>query len=145
MLIDPKKPIVWRAALAASPDRVFGFLDTDAGRERFWAERSRAISPAQFELTFAFGPVAVVEVLERLPPTLLRLRYFGADAELRLQEDGAGTLLSVSCLCPDPGQWVEFHAGWVSWLLVLKARIDHDVDLRNGRPDRGWDSRFVDQ
>jgi hypothetical protein len=33
----------------------------------------------------------------------------------------------------------------VSWLLVLKAAADHDVDLRNGSPDRAWAQGYVDQ
>ena len=39
----------------------------------------------------------------------------------------------------------SFHAGWVSWLLVLKAVADFEVDLRNGDPERAWSQRYVDQ
>ena len=60
------------------------------------------------------------------------------------REDG-GCLFQVTCHCDDPAAWVEFHPGWVSWLLVLKAAADFGVDLRNGAPDRAWSQLYVDQ
>jgi uncharacterized protein YndB with AHSA1/START domain len=138
-------PIVWRLSLASPPERIFELLDTDEGRVQFWAERSRTV-PGGFELDFPRGQTARVEVLERDPPARLTIRYFGADAEFELmpREDG-GCLFQVTCRCDDPAAWVEFHPGWVSWLLVLKARADFGVDLRNGAGDRAWSQRFVDQ
>jgi uncharacterized protein YndB with AHSA1/START domain len=137
-------PIVWRLSLASPPERVFELLDTDEGRTRFWAERSRTV-PGGFELDFPAGLTEVVEVLERDPPTRLKIRYFGAETELELapREDG-GCLFQVTCRCEDPAAWIEFHPGWVSWLLVLKAAADFGVDLRNGSPDRAWGQRYVD-
>jgi uncharacterized protein YndB with AHSA1/START domain len=143
--VEAESPIVWRLSLASSPERVFELLDTDEGRERFWAERSRG-SVDSFELEFPGGLSGFVEVLERRPPARLKLRYFGADAELDLTPgpDG-GCLFQVTCHCDDPVAWVEFQPGWVSWLLVLKAVADFGVDLRNGAPDRAWAQRYVDQ
>ncbi len=40
---------------------------------------------------------------------------------------------------------MDFYAGWVSWLLVLKAAADFDIDLRNDDDDRTWAQRYVDQ
>ena len=99
-----------------------------------------------FELEFPGGLTGHVEVLERQPPTRLRIRYFGADAELDLSPgvDG-GCLFQVTCHCDDPTGWAEFQPGWVSWLLVLKAAVDFDVDLRNDSPERAWPQRYVDQ
>jgi hypothetical protein len=87
-----------------------------------------------------------VEVAERRPPTRLVIGYFGSVAEfdLALREDG-GCLFQVTCRCDDPAAWLEFYPGWVSWLLVLKAAADFDIDLRNGSPERAWNQRFVDQ
>jgi len=145
MKVDAVLPIVWRISLSRPPAEVFALLDTDAGRERFWAERSRTLDERRFELTFGFGPVGVVEVLERRAPERLRILYFGADCDLRLEPDGEGTILTVVCDCRDPAEWADFHAGWVSWLLVLKGVAEYGVDLRDGRPGRGWNNRFVDQ
>jgi uncharacterized protein YndB with AHSA1/START domain len=145
MHVEAETPIVWRLSLAGPPERVFELLDTDAGRERFWAERSRATDDG-FELEFPGGLVSEVRVLERDPPTRLVIDYFGSRAELDLSpREGGGCLFQVTCHCDDPAEYLEFLPGWVSWLLVLKAAADHDVDLRNGRPDRTWVQRYVDQ
>jgi uncharacterized protein YndB with AHSA1/START domain len=143
--IQIEDPIVWRLSLASPPERVFELLDTDEGRVKFWAERSRAV-PGGFELDFPGGLTDRVDVLERDPPMRLTIRYFGAKAEFELvpREDG-GCRFQVTCHCDDPAAWVEFHAGWVSWLLVLKAAADFGIDLRNGAPDRAWSQRYVDQ
>jgi uncharacterized protein YndB with AHSA1/START domain len=145
MHVEAETPILWRLSLASSPARVFELLDTDAGRERFWAERSLATDDG-FELEFPGGLTRPVRVLERDPPTRLVIHYFGSKAELDLapREDG-GCLFQVTCHCDDPAAFVEFLPGWVSWLLVLKASADHGVDLRNGSPDRAWSQRYVDQ
>jgi uncharacterized protein YndB with AHSA1/START domain len=138
-------PILWRLSLASDRGRVFELLDTDAGRERFWAERSRATADG-FELDFPGGLTSTVRVLERDPPSRLVIDYFGSRSELDLapREDG-GCLFQVTCHCDDPAAYVEFLPGWVSWLLVLKAAADHGVDLRNGSPERAWKQRYVDQ
>jgi len=143
--VEAESPIVWRLSLTSPPERVFELLDTDERRERFWAERSRARADG-FELAFPGGLTGHVEVLERQPSTHLRIRYFGADAELDLspREDG-GCLFQVACHCDDPAAWVEFQPGWVSGLLVLKAVADFGVDLRNDSPERAWNQRYVDQ
>jgi uncharacterized protein YndB with AHSA1/START domain len=140
-----QSPIAWRLSLASPPERVFELLDTDAGRVRFWAERSRATETG-FELEFPGGLASHVETLERRPPHRLVIDYFGARCELDLnpREDG-GCLFQVTCHCEDPAAWAEFQPGWVSWLLVLKGVADFAVDLRNGAPDRAWRQRYVDQ
>jgi uncharacterized protein YndB with AHSA1/START domain len=143
--IEADELIVWRLSLASPREDVFRLLDTDEGREQFWAVRSRAVDGG-FELEFPGGLETRVEVLERDAPSRLALRYFGSDVELLLaeREDG-GCLFEVRCRCDDPAAWVEMHPGWVSWLLVLKAAADFGVDLRNGAPERAWAQRFVDQ
>jgi uncharacterized protein YndB with AHSA1/START domain len=143
--VEVRSPIVWRLSLASPPERVFELLDTDDGRVRFWAQRSRAV-PGGFELEFPGGRTAQVDVVEREPPARMAIRYFGADAEVELAPRAeGGCLFQVTCHCDDPDAWVEFHAGWVSWLLVLKAAADFGVDLRNGSPERAWAQRYVDQ
>lgn len=145
MRVEAETPIVWRLSLASTPERVFELLDTDAGREKFWAERSSATADG-FELEFPGGVTGSVRVLERESPTRLVIDYFGSKAELDLapREDG-GCLFQVTCHCDDPAAYLGFLPGWVSWLLVLKGAADHGVDLRNGSPDRAWAQRYVDQ
>ncbi|MBC6983135.1 hypothetical protein [Caulobacter sp. 17J80-11] len=143
MKIAAEIPIVWRVALASPPERVFALLDTDEGRQRFWAARSAATADG-FVLTFADGREARVEVLERRAPTRLVLRYFGAEVELELDAADPGCVLELRDHGRELLDWRDRHAGWVSWLLTLKAAVDFGVDLRNGAPHRSWDQRFVD-
>jgi uncharacterized protein YndB with AHSA1/START domain len=142
--VEIGKPFVWRLSLATPPERVFELLDTDAGRERFWALQSHAVEGA-FDLEFPGGLHERVEVRHREPPTRLAIGYFGSEAEFELtpREDG-GCLLEVTCTVEDPAEWLEFYPGWVSWLLTLKAAADFDVDLRNGADGRSWKQRYVD-
>lgn len=137
--------IVWRLSLASSREAVFELLDTDDGRQRFWAVRSRAVDGG-FDLEFPGGLETRVEIVERDAPSRLRLRYFGSDVELLLagREDG-GCLFEVRCHCDDPKAWLEMYPGWVSWLLVLKGAADFGAALRNGSPERTWSQRYVDQ
>jgi uncharacterized protein YndB with AHSA1/START domain len=137
-------PFVWRLSLASPPERVFELLDTDAGRESFWALRSHPV-PGGFELEFPGGLQGHVEVRNRVVPTHMAIRYFGSEAEFELtrREDG-GCLFKVTCTVEDPADWLQFYPGWVSWLLTLKAAADFDVDLRNGADGRAWQQRYVD-
>ena len=143
MRFTPGEPIVWRVSLASAAEDVFALLDTDEGRERHWAQRSHATSDG-FALEFAGGLTEAVEVIERVPPTRLRIRYFGSESELVLTPSADGCVLEVTCRCEEVAEWMEFFPGWVSWLLVLKAAADFGVDLRNGSPQRTWNDRFVD-
>ena len=135
--------IDWRVHFASSAETVWRAWTTDEGRERFWAEASRA-SEGGFDLRFVNGESLQVEVVEAIPPERLVFRYFGGSTvtvelapdgrggcDLRLREEGA----------PEP---LENYAGWVSVLLACKAAVDFGVDLRSGDPDRSWDSGFVD-
>jgi uncharacterized protein YndB with AHSA1/START domain len=137
-------PFVWRLSLGSSPERVFELLDTDEGREAFWAQRSRA-APNGFDLAFSDGLEGRVVVVDRELPTRMAIRYFGCDAEFELtpREDG-GCLFQVTCRVDDPAAWLDFYPGWVSWLLALKAAADFDLDLRNRSPERSWSDRYVD-
>jgi uncharacterized protein YndB with AHSA1/START domain len=100
---------VWRLSLASSPEHVFELLDTDEGRERFWAQRSR-VGREGFDLRFPGGLEGRVVVVNREPPTRMVIRYFGSEAEFELtpREDG-GCLFQVTCRCDDPAAWLEFN------------------------------------
>jgi hypothetical protein len=140
----PGEPIVWRVSLRSGVEDVFGLLDTDHGREKHWARRSRA-TPDGFDLEFAGGLTEHVVVRDRVQPTSMRIRYFGSEADLVLTPcDEGGCVLEVTCRCDEIAEWMEFFPGWVSWLLVLKAAADFGADLRNGSPQRTWNDYFVD-
>lgn len=135
--------IDWRVHFAASPEAVWLAWTTDSGRERFWAETSRA-DESGFVLSFVNGEALRIGIVEARAPELLVFRYFGGSTvtldlaaaasggcDLRLREEGA----------PEP---VENYAGWVSVLLACKAAVDFGIDLRSHDPRRSWDAGFVD-
>jgi uncharacterized protein YndB with AHSA1/START domain len=135
--------IDWRVRFAASPEAVWQAWTTDGGRERFWAETSRA-GEGGFELCFLNGQALRVAIVEARAPERLVFRYFGGSTvtvdlapdgsggcDLRLREQGA----------PEP---IENRSGWVSVLLACKAAVDFGVDLRSHDPGRGWDEGYVD-
>jgi hypothetical protein len=143
MRVEAKVPVVWKVSLSAAPAAVWRLLDTDAGRERHWALRSET-TEAGFRLRFPGSIEGEVKVLEREPERRLRFVYFGCECELVLTRDGDGTILTAIDHGTDPEDWADRHAGWVSWLLILKAAADHGLDLRNHHPDRHWFEGFAD-
>ena len=63
----------------------------------------------------------------------IELREAGPGTDLRLHETGV------------PSNAVhENEAGWVSVLMNLKARADHEVDLRNHDRSCTWDQGYAD-
>ena len=144
---DAQPPIIWRLHLRSAPEAVFALLATDAGREKFWAEHSRASADgAGIELEFPNGQRLTCRVLANEPPRRFAVEYFGGSrAEFHLAGDGlGGTDLTLTETGVSAVEWSENHAGWVSVLLVLKAACDHGVDLRAHDPRRTWDQRYVE-
>ncbi len=139
------RDIRWRLHLTSPPSRVYGFLATDAGRTRWWAEHSEEID-GLVTSRFVNGQELIAPVLLREPPSRYALRYFGgSEAIFDLREDGAdGTDLDFTERDVPAEQWTQNHAGWLSMLLALKAACDFGVDLRNHDPARSWDQGYVD-
>jgi hypothetical protein len=140
-----KRDIRWRLHLAAPPSRVYGFVATDAGRARYWVERSEE-RDGVVHLRFPDGTDLYAPILERKPPSRYALRYFGgSEARFELRPDGrGGTDLDFFELDVPDEHWSDNRAGWLSVLLGLKAACDFGVDLRNHDPGRQWDQGYVD-
>lgn len=139
------RDIRWRLHLSSPPARVYGFLATDAGRARFWAERSDE-RDGLVHMHFANGDELIAPVLERLPPSRFALRYFaGSEVLFELRADGhGGTDLDLTERDVADECWNRNHAGWPGVLLALKAACDFGVDLRNHDPARSGDHGYVD-
>jgi hypothetical protein len=139
------RDIRWRLHLSSPPSRVYGFLATDAGRARFWAERSEE-RDGLVQLHFGSGQELIAPVLARDPPTHYSLRWFGgSEAAFDLRSDGAGgTDLDFTERNVPPEDWTRNHAAWVGVLLALKAVCDFGVDLRNHDASRNADQGYVD-
>jgi uncharacterized protein YndB with AHSA1/START domain len=144
---SPELPsIEWKVHLASPPAAVFESLTTDAGRERFWAEHSRAENGA-FTLRFSGGEQLRCAVVAQSAPQCFAFRYFAETlVEITLTADErGGTDLSLAEIgFKDEAHRVENYAGWIQVLLCLKAALDHNVDLRNHDPTRTWAAGFCE-
>ena len=143
--MDLSTSIKWKLCLRSSPEIVYEMLNTDAGRARFWAE-SAVERDGSILFRFPNGATWTSKILERRPPYLFKLRYYGGSTTsflLTLAANG-GTILQLTDEGVEPTHYMEVHAGWVSVLMALKAAVDFDVDLRNHDINRTWDQYFVD-
>lgn len=140
----PGGPIRWRIHVPRPVEQVFEALDSDQGRAAFWAESAIEVD-GQIEFRFPGGESCRCKVLEREPPRLLSIDYFGCPARFELTPDGqGGTDLLLTQDGVDPEHWNEVHAGWLNVLFPLKAWLVFGVDLRSHDPDRTWDRGFAD-
>lgn len=127
------------------PQHVFTVLDSDSGRAAFWAESAAEVD-GHIDFRFANGYRWKGTILERQPPSLFVVDYFGGPARFELAPDGdGGTDLLLTHELQDAGEWNEIHAGWLNVLFPLKAWVVHGVDLRNHDPERSWDAGYADQ
>ena len=145
MIPATAKTVRWRLHCRSSPEAMFELLTTDAGRERFWAERSVSDGES-FLLLFPDGSEEQCRILRKEPPSSILFRYFGSEVEIALEPDGSGgTDLTLTNSGVREEDYEEVHAGWLSVLLPLKAAADFGIDLRNHDPSRTWRELYVDQ
>jgi uncharacterized protein YndB with AHSA1/START domain len=131
--------------LPSPPEDVFTALASDEGRAAFWAEEA-VEAGATIAFRFANGVRLTARILERRPPGLFVVEYFGSPVRFELRPDGSGgTDLLLTHEGVDAGAWHEVHAGWLNVLFPLKAYLAHGVDLRNHDPGRTWDEGYADQ
>ena len=137
--------VVWRVHVARPRAEVYALIATDAGRERFWAERSREEGD-RLVLDFPNGERLETRILERVPDVRFAFEYFeGSRAELSLSDgDGGGTVVRIHETNLDEATALENRPGWVSVLLNLKAVAQHGADLRNHDARLSWSQGFVD-
>lgn len=138
------KKLRWRVVLPAPRERVYQLLTTDAGRERFWAERSRQ-NAQHVELSFPDGTITSMAVLDHDPPGSFAVQYFGVRTTFTLSAVAeTSTLLEVVADDVAAEEHTDIAAGWVSVLLCLKAHVVAGIDLRNHDAHRSWRDGFID-
>jgi uncharacterized protein YndB with AHSA1/START domain len=138
-------PIRWRVHLRSAPEAVYRALTTAEGRARFWAESAEQDGDV-IRFRFSNGQQLDARVLEQTSPVRFRLTYFGGGVvtfDLARTDDG-GTDLTVTDEVTSAEEYGHNRAGWVAVLLVLKAAIDFDVDLRSHDTSRTWEHGYVD-
>jgi uncharacterized protein YndB with AHSA1/START domain len=142
---EPGGPIRWRMHLAVAPERVYAALDDADGRASFWAESAPEQGGA-IVFSFVDGSRHRAQIMERVPPRVWAIDYFGGVARFELAPDGrGGTDLLLTHHDVAPEEWSEVHAGWLNVLFPLKAWLVHGVDLRNHDPSRTWLQGYADQ
>lgn len=138
------RTIKWKIHFNAQPKEVYHFLDTQEGREKYWAESAPVVDGC-IEFVFANGQQYKSKVLSRVPSSYFQVEYFESIVQFNLKEDGnGGTDLTLLNSQVSEEEYDEIHAGWVSLLMTMKAAIDFQIDLRNHDPGRTWDQGFVD-
>ena len=142
---EPGGPIRWRMHIPASPEAVYGALDSDEGRAAFWAE-SAVERDGFIHFEFVGGCRERSRIIERKAPEVFAIQYFGTVARFELTDDGSGgtELLLTHEGVPDE-EWNEVHAGWLNVLFPLKAWVGYGIDLRNHDPERSWEEGYADQ
>lgn len=142
---DHPDQIQWRIHLTSPPEKVFETLASAPGRKTFWAAEALE-HDGIIHFKFSNGMTLASKVLERQPPNLFAVEYFGGSrVEFQLVEDGVGgtDLTLTESQIPEGNRLIHL-SGWIPVLLALKAAVDFSVDLRNNDPKRTWANGYVD-
>lgn len=137
--------VEWRIYLRSPRDRVFEFLTTSEGRAKFWAT-SALEENGIIRFVLADGRKYRAHVIEKIYPDTFALEYFHSLLIFRLSDYGNnhGTDLSLINKNVIEQDFTKVEAGWVSFLMSLKAAADFGVDLRNHDPLKTWDRKYID-
>lgn len=136
--------IHWRMHFRSPRGEVYRALATGEGRRRFWAESAEE-RDGIIEFRILGYPPFRERILDRDPPRLFALGYFGSTTRFTLDDDSqGGTDLTLAAEGVDESIRSEMVAGWVSVLMAMKAAVDFDVDLRNHDPRRNWETGYAD-
>jgi uncharacterized protein YndB with AHSA1/START domain len=142
---EAAETIRWRIHLRTSPEVVYGYLSTDEGRSRFWAEAARE-ADGRIHFRFPDGQEWHGKILAARAPRLYQVEYYGGSVTtFHLVRDlEGGTDLTLTDEGVAAADRSEVTAGWVSVLMALKAAADHGVDLRNHDRSRTWGRGYAD-
>ena len=141
---NTKGTVRWKLHFSSSPAKVFVALSTDEGRKRYWAE-SAIEKNGKIHYVFLNDLENEGEVLEAIPGKEYSVTYFGWKVSFLLEPDGVGgTDMEMVAQGIPESERVEVIAGWVSWLMAMKASVDYGIDLRNHDKKRTWFDGYVD-
>lgn len=136
--------IAWKLHFTSSPPQVYQALATSEGRRKYWAESVEETN-GELHYVFANGIENKGKILDAEPDRRFRVMYFGWEVTFDLNpDDSGGTDLSMTCTGVTDEDKTQIIAGWVSWLMAMKAAVDFEVDLRNHDSERTWFQGYVD-
>ena len=79
------------------------------------------------------------------PEENYKVTYFDWTVVFDLESDAMdGTDMQVTCVGVKEEDKRQIAAGWVSWLMAMKAAVDFGVDLRNHDAERTWFDGYAD-
>ena len=136
--------IRWKLHFVSDPNKVYEALSTDEGRRCYWAE-SADEENGRIHYIFLNGVENKGKILERIPGKRFSVMYFGWKTTFTLDADVAGgTDMEMTAEGIPESDRMEISAGWVSWLMAMKAYVDFGIDLRNHDPERTWFQGYAD-
>lgn len=137
--------VEWRIHFKSRAEKVFEYLNTAKGREKFWSESANEKN-GKIEFIFPGGETWTGVILERIPNKRFVVEYFGGSItsfQLTTDEDGETDLLLQDQKVSK--KWEkEVLAGWVSVLMSMKGAVDFGIDLRNHDSERTWNQGYCD-
>ena len=120
------------------------FLASSEKRRHYWAESAEEHDDV-IHYVFLNGIEDRGRILERDPGCFFKVEYFGSVVSFELSPcELNGCDMTVTCENVDEDERWEFIAGWVSWLMTMKAAVDFGIDLRNHDSERTWNDGFAD-
>ena len=139
------KTIIWKLHFVSSPEKVYKALTDPKQRKGYWAESAEEVEEGLIHYKFLNGIEDKGRVLEQVENVRYCVNYFNWRVTFELTPDGKeGTDMLMTCQDVHENLKTELIAGWVSWLMAMKAWVDFDVDLRNHDPKRTWFDGFAD-
>ena len=139
-----KETIVWKLHFNSPTHHVYQALSTNEGRSGYWAE-SAIEQNDHLHYVFLNGIENTGKILERVTNEKFCVMYFGWKVTFTLSSDeNGGTDMEMRAEGIAEDEKVEIIAGWVSWLMAMKAAVDFGIDLRNHDEKRSWFSGYVD-
>lgn len=139
-----KREIKWKLHLNSSPGRIYKFLTSCDGRNKYWSEDNKEDNGI-INFKFINGVNYSSKILKTEKDRTFKIEYFGTIVTFHLMDDGAnGTDLSLINTQVPQDEYLDMYAGWISILFALKGVADFKIDLRNHDEDRTWDELYVD-
>ena len=136
--------ITWRVHFQSPSDVVYEYLASPEKRRLYWAESAEE-HDGVIHYRFLNGVEDRGRILEKDPGRFFKVEYFGSDVSFELSScESNGCDMTVTCEHVDASERWEIVAGWVSWLLTMKAAVDFGIDLRNHDTERTWNDGFAD-
>jgi len=136
--------IRWKLHFRSDVNTVFRALIDENERAGYWAESAKEIN-GEIHYKFFNGVESHGQIIKSVTNELFQVTYFGWMVTFKLNIDiNDGTDMEMTCQGVSEQDYNQVYAGWVSWLMAMKAWVDFRVDLRNHDPCRTWFDGYAD-